>query len=158
MRYLKEYNTWPIIDLDCFNLSEFEDIMDVFQDVIDEYDLISSSGNTDNDNVDSSYDCLSAYNKVTSEIIGNTYDRIVSTLIQKINQNMIIIHIYSPIKNGDIVPFLNEEALSNDVNKFIDRLKIIGYSIKKDYLYDYTFITGKKVEFIDTITIEIKKI
>lgn len=151
MNYIKEYNSHS----NSFQLSDFEDIMDIFQDIVDEYNL--EKGQAFEDDIPSSYDIQSLYDdkEKKGNFIADNADRIISTLIQKIEQNKFIIIIYSPMKNNKIIKFDNEESITNDVDKFMERLQIMGYSVKKDYRYDEGFEGQVLVEFIDTIKIEI---
>ena len=79
MNYIKEYNSHS----NSFQLSDFEDIMDIFQDIVDEYNL--EKGQAFEDDIHSSYDIQSLYDdkEKKGNFIADNADRIISTLIQK---------------------------------------------------------------------------
>lgn len=156
MKYLKEYKETT---KQFFTLSDFEDIIDIFRDmVIDEHHLEYDQPLGD---VGPTYDC-STFNihseNGTEGMVDNKYNRIVSTLIQGIKQNILYINIYSPVKNGNLIPFEKADELSADVDVFIKRLESMHYSVERNNFLENVQVNGvvvKKRKFIETITIRI---
>lgn len=124
MKYLKAYNE---SSSEQFTNDEIDDIKDVFQDLIDEYNIMPYE-----------YD----------EVDSITY--ILNTPSNKIN-----ILIYSPSNNTGIKEFEDEYKLVDDVNSFCDRLELMGYSTIIDT--EYALNKQMNYEFIDMFKIEIMK-
>lgn len=156
MKYLKEYNEKT---KQFFTLSDFEDIIDIFRDmIIDEHHLEYNQPSGD---VGPTYDC-STFNmhseNGTEGMVGNTYNLIVSTFLQGIEQNILYINIYSPVKNGNLIPFEKAGELSTDVDLFVKRLESMHYSVERNNFLENVQVNGvvvKERKFIETITIRI---
>lgn len=153
MKYLKEYSGFnkPLTQ------SDIDDIMDVLQDIIDEYDIELYEDHQDQG---ISYNFIGYMNKsvVYDKSIGNdSLDTDYSILLslQPVKANKLEIRIFSPIKDGKIIPFPSEKDtdLTKDIFNFIERLKLMDYTIKTSTREAYNNLLGSN--FIEAIIIEI---
>lgn len=157
MKYLKEYNN--IIKNDILNSSsknmtqsDIDDIMDVFQDLIDDYNIVSFENSYDND--------------ISYEFIGFTgsrevYRSILSSKLEVENFGSLEVKIFSPLVGNKITPF-TDKKIFYDIDSFVERLKLMEYSVRKsgrneDADEDYDEYDKYWTDNISLIKIEITK-
>lgn len=141
MKYLKEYNSGfnkPLTQ------SDIDDIMDVLQDLIDEYDIEVYDDDKDQG---ISYNFIGYMNKSV------VYDKSIGNDSLGVIANRLEIRIFSPTNDRKIIPFPSEKDLTKDMFNFIERLKLMGYTIKTSTREVYNNLLGS--DFIEAIIIEI---
>lgn len=127
MKHLKKYNENKSDSI--FSPEDINDIKDVFQDLIDEYDMVSTTKFPHTQNIN----------------LGISY-RII------ILQEKFLIRIYTPSKDGQIVPFKNDVYIFKSISDFIERLQLMGYIVTRNYVYE-----DDNYQNLDFIIIRIKK-
>lgn len=132
MKYLIKFNEQVLNNessVILFTQEEFDDIMDVFQDIIDEYNLR---------NFGDEYVSMNALSQLPETYIV----KIVNTA-----ENYI-----TDITKGryiDIIIYTHDEEMRQDIDKLILRYNQIGYNAKIDFFF--------KFHGLNKISIEIRK-
>lgn len=141
MKYLKSYNE-SNQESNTLTKDNISDIKDMFQDILDEYDIDENimqvfKTDTYNARYNYSYVIKLGHQWISEETYNNGKYRAIGFRIM----------LYSPVKSDVIQPF--EEGLERDINNLCKRLEMAGYDVDKK-------ITTVRVNVIDSIRIEIK--
>lgn len=139
MKYIKEFNGSKY-----FNQEEIDDIKDIFQDIIDEYNI---------EPYDNNY--LAGNSFTLKYLLFRYLDDIILHRNNHQPSTSIRIILFSIIKDSVVLKYERQEELDADINNFIERLKNMGFKVEMNIMLAPVVNREKKV--VDQIRIVIKK-
>jgi len=139
MKYLKRFESKQISNM-YFTKSDMDEIMDIFQDLIDEYDII--------DVREDEYDNTIQY--LINYIDDNNQKRYGIGSIDHHNRlKKCTIRIYFYSVSGQLNDYPKKNKLLSDIESFTKRLNSIGYKVESNIKMGVDYDSKSIIDYVD---------